>query len=190
MPFRLAQLWISFLIAAVFSQSLFAESLENPEAPREILQESRAEVVVIENKMSGKPLVCIKENAQPIRPYLQSLAREVKRPDYRLLDYRTKSGEISYEGPSSDRTKIYVFAATIATLGVVSGAAVGAVAASSAAAGGASSGGAGLVAVGTTLSAGTVSAALQTSKPDPNRDSYIHELKSEVLSERKPKTTD
>lgn len=139
--------------------------------------------------MSGKPLVCIKENAAPIRPYLQSLAREIKRPDYRMLDYRTKPGEIPYEGPSNDRTKIYVFAATIATLGVVSGAALGAVAASSAAAGGASSGGAGLVAAGTALSAGTVSAALTSSQPDPNRDSYTHESKSEVLSELKSKTT-
>ena len=171
---------IAWVLICVFAQNSFAANLEKQETARAILPQTNTEVVIIENKKNAKPLVCIKGKDAPLRSYLNSLSKELKRPDYRLLDYRMKPGAIPYEGPVSDRTKIYIFAATIATLGVVGGAVVGAVAASAPAAGGAASGGAGLIAAGTAVSAGTVSIALKESSPNPKDDSYTHESKAEI----------
>lgn len=76
----------------------------------------------------------------------------ISRPDYAMLRAKGNPSDVQYEGPVSDRTKVYVFAATIATIGAVGGT-VGMIAAP-ATAGGSASGGAGYLVGGALTSGG------------------------------------
>ncbi len=74
-------------------------------------------VAVKAHPRTGRPYASIvapgeaPEAASPVRP--------LERPDYRYL--HAGRGEVAYQGPSSDRTKVYVLAGTLATAGVAAG---------------------------------------------------------------------
>jgi hypothetical protein len=104
--------------------------------------------------------------------------KAVTRPDYRMLDPNVKEGQIPYEGPFSDRRKVYLFAATLMTVGAVGGA-VGTAAAPAAAGAGAAGGGGYLAAGAAGTGAGVAGAHLAT-KENPEDDEFMRETKSEL----------
>ena len=137
----------------------------------EIIEETQTRVILREHPKTGKPYVSIvsSEVPEPPDPFTGRRGRII-RPDYRLLDPKVKSGEIPYEGPVSDRTKIYIFAASLATLGTVSALALP-VAAST----GAASGGAGAyLAGGAAVTAGSAGAYSVAAASDPKKEDYAH----------------
>lgn len=136
----------------------------------EVLEETHTQVQVREHPNTGKPFVSIsRTSANTPFPTVKAL----KRPDYRMLDPKIKKGTIPYEGPVSDRKKVYVLAATLATIGTVGG--VGIIAAAPAATGTGAAGGAGLYgAAGGAVAAGSISTALSTTKSNPKDENFKH----------------
>lgn len=145
----------------------------------EIIEETGTRVIVREHPKTGKSYVSIVPSQGEVPPDPFTGQKKYSRPDYRLLDHKMKSGKIPYDGPYSDKTKIYIFAATLATLGTASGVAV--IAAAPAAAGAAASGGAGAyLAGGTAVVAGSAAVSVAVTKPDPKKEDYAHRSKSEL----------
>jgi len=147
----------------------------------EVIKEADTSVVVREHPKTGRPYVSIVPADIPPDPF--SGQKKYSRPDYRMLDPKVKSGRIPYGGPYSDRTKIYVFAASLAALGTASGALV--MAAAPAATGAAASGGAGAyLAGGTAVVAGSAAAAGAGQAPDPDKlEDYSHRSESKLVQE-------
>ncbi len=152
-------------------------------AVTEVMPETRTRIIVREHVKTGEPYVSIvssdTENSEnPLGPPQKRFLR----PDYRMLDPDIKSGEIPYDGPVSDSTKVYIFAASIATVGVVGGIAASAAIPAAAAGTGAAAGGAGAFAgAGTAVAVGSISAAFLSSRPNPNRDDFIHTSASRLI---------
>ena len=158
------------LSTQIFPPTLFAS---------EVFEETNTQVVVRKHPRTGKPYVSIVRAGEEAKDPFAGVRRNYPRPDYRMLDPKIKSGAIPYEGPYSDKTKIYVFAASLATLGVASGAAV--IAAAPAATGAAASGGAGAyLAGGTAVVAGSVAEAQIAMKPDSKKGDYKHRAESKL----------
>jgi len=156
----------------------------------EVLPQTRTQVIVREHPKTGESYVSIisSDIRDPVDPFTNQ-REKYARPDYRYLDHRIKKGEIDYDGPTSDRTKVYVLAATLATVGVVSGVAI--IAAAPAATGAGAAGGAGVLAgVGVGVAAGTVSTAMLQSRPDPEQDDYEHISVSQLLEQLDDETID
>ena len=87
----------ALLLLILFSRPGFSAS--------EIMEETKTQVIVREHPRTGKPYVSIvAEGAVPADPFAGK-HRAFKRPDYRMLDPKIKSGQISYDGPISDRKK-------------------------------------------------------------------------------------
>lgn len=141
-------------------------------------------VMVREHPKTGEPYVSIVSSELPnsADPFLRQRSR-YSRPDYRMLDPKIKSGKIPYEGPYSDRKKVYVFAASLATLGVAGGA-VG-MATASTAASAAAGGGAAYVAAGSAVAGTATAAAMIKSQPNPKKDSYRYSSESKLLEGRR-----
>ncbi len=134
----------------------------------EVLEESTTRVVVREHPRTGRPYVSIVPDASARDPF-EAQRKKMKRPDYRMLDPKIKSGAIPYEGPVSDRKKVYLLAGTLAATGAVAGTAV--ILAAPAATRAAAAGGAGAYgAAGVGVLGGTVSAATLKMRPDPKHD--------------------
>jgi hypothetical protein len=139
----------------------------------EVVPQTKSTVVVREHPRTGKSYVSIvsSEIADQggILPGKKSPAF---RPDYRMLDPKVKAKDIPYEGPYSSRKKVYIFAATLATVGAVGGTAIIAAApvATTASAGGAGA----YAAAGTAVAAGAVSAATIRSNSEPERINFSH----------------
>lgn len=149
----------------------------------EVIDETKTRVIIREHPKTGKPYVSIvsSEIPDPPDPFTGQWGRII-RPDYRLLDPKVKSGEIPYEGPVSDSTRIYIFAATLATLGAAG--AVLAPAAAPAAAGAAASGGAGAyLAGGAAVTAGSVAAYSAAAHVPPEKENYQHESEYQLTKE-------
>lgn len=143
----------------------------------EVVPETNTSVLVREHPKTGKPYVVITSKDAVQQSYFQS-SKKVSRPDYRLLDPKVKSGQIPYDGPYSDSKRIYIFAASVATLGagsLVTAAALPAAASSGAAAAG---GGGAYLAAGGAVAAGTTAAALASTKPNSKTDSFVQESAS------------
>ena len=137
----------------------------------EVMEQTNTMVVVREHPRTGRPYVSITSLEAGARDPFEGQRRRYGRPDYRMLDPKIKSGKISYDGPYSDKKKIYLFAASVATLGTISGAAV--MAAAPAATGAATSGGAGAyLAGGTAVVAGSAATAEIAMKPDTQKGNY------------------
>jgi hypothetical protein len=146
--------------------SVFAE--EN-----EILGESTIQVFVREHPQTGKPFVSLRKDGNAPDLFKGFVKREI-RPDYRMLDAKTRSGDVPYDGPVSDRKKVYIFAATMITLGVAGGIATAAIPATAAAGG--ASGGTGLLGAGAVaVAAGTAGTVAVKSHLAPGEENYIHE---------------
>ena len=167
------------LVVTVFISVMISNSFAS-----EVIEETGTRVIVREHPKTGRPYVSIVSSQGEIPPDIFTGQRKYSRPDYRMLDPKIKSGQIPYEGPSSDRKKIYLFAATLATLGTASGAAV--IASAPAATGAAASGGAGAyLAGGTAVVAGSTVAAHAVTRNDPKKDDFKHRSKSRLVKEEK-----
>ena len=170
MKFR-RKLLLSFCLASFLAESAFAS---------EVLEETHTRVIVRDNPRTGKPYVSIVSSdvENPASPLsLQNIA--YRRPDYRLLDPKIKSGQIPYDGPTSDRTKVYLFAASLAAVGTVGGA-VGLATAPAATGAAASEGAGAYLAAGTAVVAAPVAATVALEKkPDPHQNDFDLEAKSE-----------
>ena len=152
----------------------------------EVMEESGTRVIVREHPKTGKPYVSIVpfQGEIPLDPFTGQ--RKYSRPDYRMLDPKIKSGQIPYEGPYSDRKKIYIFAASLAALGTASGAAVTALA--PAATGAGASGGAGAYfAGGGAVVAGTAVTAARVNRSDPEKQNYTLRSESRLVKEEEKK---
>lgn len=132
----------------------------------EVFRPTDTKVAVREHPKTGKPYVTIMaSDGKGLNPGMAGPVKLVARPDYRMLDPKVKNGEIPYEGPVSDRRKVYALAGTLAVTGVASGVAV--IAAAPAATGaGAAAGGAGLYGLGgAAVLTGTASGVWLKSRP-------------------------
>jgi len=165
------------VLFSVLSTFLLVSFLVSPLYASEVIGETHTRVVVREHPKTGKPYVSIVSSDQPLAedPFVK-LRKKTSKPDYRMLDPKVKPGEIPYDGPYSSSTKIYVFAATLATLGVAGGA-VG-LAAIPASAGGAASGGGAYLAAGSAVAAGTAGAAVIKTRDNPNQDDFTQSSES------------
>jgi len=144
----------------------------------EVFGPVETQVAVREHPKTGKPYVTIlgKDGAR-MHPSLSGPVKLVSRPDYRMLDPKVKKGEIPYDGPVSDRKKVYALAGTLAVTGVVAGTAV--IAAAPAATGAGAAGGAGIYgAAGAAVMTGTASGVWLKSRPT-QQDRENFDFKSE-----------
>ena len=166
-----------FLLLSFSVSSLYAS---------EVIEETHTRVVVREHPKTGKPYVSIVSGDQPLAadPFAKQ-RKKMSRPNYRMLDPKVKPGEIPYDGPYSSSTKIYVFAATLATLGVAGGA-VG-LAAIPASTGGAASGGGAYLAAGSAVAAGTAGTVAIKTRNNPNQDDFTLVSKSKSLDSESKK---
>ncbi len=143
----------------------------------EVNIENQTAVVVREHPQTGRPYLCVVKTGEATRKIFYGLQKKFKRPDYRLLDPHVSPKEAGYDGPVSDRTKVYALAAG----GVAAYAALPV-----SAAGGAAAGGAALYAgAGVGVAAGTLSlhwAMVQDERPDD----FTHTSLSRELSNPVP----
>jgi hypothetical protein len=134
---------------------------------------------------TGEEYICLRAAGEEAPAYrFQIMGERYSRPDYEMLSHNVRSGDIPYDGPVSDRTKIYVLAATLAASGIAAGVVAQAAAAGAAAttAASASTAGAGAYATaGAVLAGVSVATPLIKAQPDPNRDDFIHESRVTVL---------
>ena len=144
----------------------------------EVIEDSHTRVLVREHPRTGRPYVSIvPETPENLPDPFQALHTRFSRPDYRMLDPKVKSGEIPYDGPYSSSTKVYVFAASLATLGTVGGA-VG-MAVLPASTGGAVSGGSAYLASGGAVIAGTVAGTYAAMGGNSKQDDFTQIAKSQ-----------
>ncbi len=167
-------------------------------AQNEVIPESNTEVIIRKHPKTGDEFISIVDKENASRQDLRAInSDKYSRPDYRLLDPKVRSGEIPYDGPYSSKKKIYILAASLATIGVVGGATLP-VAATTAAAGTGSGIGVGTGAVAVT-GAATAAAVikLDSEVPDDYRriqettlletksDFYqMHILKNDTIAEK------
>lgn len=143
----------------------------------EVIQGTHTRVIVREHPKTGKPYVSIiSPDINPAEDPFTKQRAAYSRPDYRMLDPRMKSGEIPYDGPYSSSKKVYIFAATLATLGTVGGA-IG-LATVPLASGGAAAGGGAYLAAGGAVVAGTATGAVIANKSNPQNDDFTQISKS------------
>ncbi len=144
---------------------------------------THTQVIVRQHPKTGRPYVSVVSSDAPVpKDPFTGLDKKYSRPDYRLLDPKFKNGEIFYDGPVSDDRKVYIFAATLMTLGTVGGA-VGIVAAPVAAAG-ASAGAGAYVAAGSVVAGGTTAAGLISSRARSDEE-FKHISESRLQEEKK-----
>ncbi|MFZ5801789.1 MAG: hypothetical protein ACOY3K_01580 [Candidatus Omnitrophota bacterium] len=136
----------------------------------EVLPETGTEVLIRNHPKTGQPYPVIADPGEP-RDDLRSLNPDkYERPDYRYLDPNLRSGTIRYDGPYSSRTKVYVFAASMATLGVVGGTLLPVAPAAAGAAGGGGAAAAGIAGSGVVATTGIVSSAVLHKDDDKIQD--------------------
>lgn len=142
----------------------------------EVIKPTGPRVFIREHPQTGKPFVSLRRDGNAPDLFKGFVKREV-RPDYKMLDAKTKSGEVPYDGPVSDKKKVYIFAATMMTLGVAGGIVTAAMPAGAAAAG--ASGGTGLLGTEAVMivaaTAGTVAVKAHIA---PGEENYIHDAKT------------
>ena len=166
-----------FSVLIFLLSSVMVNAAENAVMPK-----THTRVLVREHPRTGKPYVVITDRENAPDPFaLLRTSKPMMRPDYRMLDPKIKSGQIPYEGPVSDRRKVYIFAGSLAALGTAGGAAM--IAAAPAATGAGAAGGAGVFAgAGAGVAAGSVAGTVAAAKSDPNKESFKHTAESHVIS--------
>lgn len=143
----------------------------------EVLQGGPVKVFVREHPQTGKAFVSLRKADSSKDPFKGFVKREI-RPNYKMLDAKTKSGEIPYDGPVSDMKKVYVFAATMMTLGVAGGIVTVAIPAGAAGIGG----GTGLFgAEAATVVAATAGTVAVQTHIQPGEENYIHDASSTAV---------
>jgi hypothetical protein len=149
-------------------------------AEQEVLGESGVKVFIREHPQTGKPFVSLHKEGEAQDLFKGFVKREF-RPDYKMLNAKTRSGDVPYDGPVSDRKKVYIFAATMMTLGVAGGIATVAMPVGAAAAG--ASGGTGLLGAGAvTVVAGTAGTVAVKSHVAPGEENYIHDATTSAVT--------
>ena len=152
--------------------------------PSEIEDETHSRVIIREHPKTGKSYVSIVSSEAPVPedPFTHQRNRYL-RPDYRMLDPKAKKGDYQYDGPYSDRTKVYIFGATLIAGGITGGA-LG-MAAAPAATGAASAGGGGayLIGAGVATGAGGMTLAEMT-KPKPGDENFTQESESKTVTSK------
>jgi hypothetical protein len=146
----------------------------------EVLPETQTKMIERSHPRTGERYRVITAATTPAaQNYFEGEPRQYSRPDYRMLESDVQRGEIYYDGPVSSRKKVYIFAATVATLGTVGAASLPTVAAT-----GSASGGAGVYAVGGgAVAAGTLGGAVKLTTPEEN-DDFVQTTKTDVLVPR------
>jgi hypothetical protein len=157
------------LMVAIASWTMPVHAAEN-----EVIPESGAKVYVREHPQTGKPFVTLSAGQVARDPFPGFTRREI-RPDYRMLEANSKG--IAYDGPVSDRKKVYIFAATMITLGVAGGVVTAAIPAS-AAAGAGSGAGTGILAGGAVVANAVAADIVLESQIKPGEENYVHEGKT------------
>ncbi|MBI3313243.1 MAG: hypothetical protein HYZ83_03330 [Candidatus Omnitrophica bacterium] len=144
----------------------------------EVLPKTNTKVLVREHPKTGEPYVAVISASEADRGGPFAGMKKISiRPDYRMLDPKIKSGTIPYEGPYSSRKKVYVFAASMAALGI-GGAALLPVASVTGA--GATGGAGALAGAGAGVAAGTAGAVAAAKRQDPEKkDDFTNIAKSE-----------
>lgn len=170
---------LGFLLAALVEMTTFHTNLI---ASSEILPDTRTEIVVRKHPKIEQEYVSIVSLDEPRKDLDRINNGKYSRPDYRMLDPHTKSGDIPYDGPVSSRKKVYVLAASLATAGAASAVAGAALFPATVAASSASGGGAGLAAAGaaTAAAGGAISARALTQPTDLPED-YARIQESRLL---------
>lgn len=156
-------------------------------ASEELRDMTQTQVIVRQHPKTGKPYVSIvPDGVIPRDPFtgMERAYERPNRPDYRMLDPRFKSGDIPYDGPVSDRKKIYVFAATLMTVGTVGGA-VG-IATAPAAAGTAAGGAGAYVGAGAAVAGTATAASFAASRKRPGDEDFQHLSSSELVKQNEP----
>ena len=147
----------------------------------EVLEQTETRVIVREHPKTGKLYVSIIPNNGPVPEDPFAKQRTIiSRPDYRLLDPKVKLGEIPYDGPYSSSKKIYIFAASMATLGAVGTVGMVALPATAVTSGAAASGGGAYLAAGSAVAAGTAAGTVALQKSDSKKDDFILTSKSKT----------
>lgn len=136
----------------------------------EILRESVAKVYVREHPQTGKPFVSLRMGNPAQDPFKGFTKREI-RPDYKMLEADSKG--VPYDGPVSDLKKVYVFAATMMTLGAAGVVVTAALPAAAAA--GASTAGTGVLAGGAAVATGVAADIVVESQIKPGEEHYVHD---------------
>ena len=165
-------------ILMVWLMAMLIHSWTWPLYASEVIEESHARVLVREHPKTGKPYVSIVPGGleSPPDPF-QNLRTRLNRPDYRMLDPKVKSGTIPYDGPYSSSAKVYIFAASLATLGTVGGA-VG-MAVLPASTGGAASGGGAYLASGAAVAVGAAAGTHAMTAGNSKQDDFTQIAKSQ-----------
>ena len=167
--------WISALILVLIPNMALA--VEN-----EVLLQTHTEVVVRQHPRTGKSYAAVTDqNKAGVDPFAAlRTPKPMMRPDYRMLDPKIKAGKIPYEGPVSDRKKVYIFAASLATLGTLGGTAI--IAAAPAATGAGAAGGVGMLAgAGAGVAAGTAAGTVAAARTDRHKESFKHTAESKEI---------
>jgi hypothetical protein len=142
----------------------------------EVIPQTSAEVVVREHPQTGIPYVSIVDPRKP-EGLLSGEMKKYNRPDYRMLDPKVKPRDTHYDGPVSDRKKIYILAGALAAGGIAGYAAMPVAAAG----GGAATGAGAYAAASAAVTAGTFSthwAMRHDDRPDDfTQTSVSRELK-------------
>ncbi len=154
----------------LFLMLLFPAALHAANTGTEVVQQTDTQVLVRQHPRTGREYVAIvKSGPGQTRMERVPVSKTRFHPDYRMLDPKLKSGAIPYEGPVSDRKKVYIFAAAVAAVGAAGGTAI--IAGAPAATGAGAAGGAGgYAAAGTAVGAGTLSTSILNTRPDPDKD--------------------
>jgi len=162
-----------FLLTFIFPSNTFAG---------EIIEETHTQVIVREHPKTGQPYVSIVSSEGPVpADSFTGQRQKFSRPDYRMLDPKVKAKDIPYNGPYSDRRKVYVLAATLATVGTAGG--VAGILAAPAATGAGAAGGAGAYLAGAGAVAGTATAASVYATTGSKKNNFIHRSESKEAKE-------
>ena len=181
--------WMCVLI--IFCRALYcSEVFEERETIQYVSDSIRGTITTVhvrEHLKTGKPYIVItkaeaseEEKSKPE----QRKSEKVSRPDYRMLSPKVKSGEIPYEGPYSDRRKVYILAGSLIATGIATGVLAATAPATTVTAGAASASGAGAgvyTTAGTAVGVTSVSAALLKARSEPNQEDFIHKADTDLL---------
>lgn len=149
-----------------------------PVRASEVVPESSTHVSIQENASTGKPLVTITADGRAGSRYeFLKNPQNISRPDYAMLDPNRKTSDFNYDGPYSSRTKVYVFAASVAAAGLAAGTLLPV----SATAGGAAGSAGAFAAAGTAVAAAPLATAYIRSRPDPNQNDFEHKAETVLI---------
>jgi len=162
----------AMMLVLMMGSSVFAEEIT------EVVDTTYTQVIVREHPKTQKSYISITDSTEaPENPFSQ-FNNQYARPDYRMLDPKLKKGDYEYEGPYSNRTKVYIFGASLIAVGLT-GATAGIALAP--ATGAASTGGGAYLAAGAAVAAAEGLAIHQLTKVRPEDENFIHESETQFL---------